>query len=154
MTDIYDIKPLLLWNYINLSISLIFIIIFVIVYFVLFKKRNRQLEPENEIIIEIPKVRKIDYMPLLQDIENNLEFYNSEVFYHKIDKILRLYLNSIWFRNIKFLTLKELEKIKLDKIFIDLFKNIYFKEYSKSIEDSVKLRQKYLLELKNLVLNK
>jgi hypothetical protein len=40
--------------------------------------------------------------------------------------------------------LTELENLKIDKIFIDLLKSIYFKEYSKNIEDNIELRKKYL----------
>lgn len=154
MTDIYDIKPLLFWDYANLIISLVFIIIFVIVYFILFKKENRQIKVKKKVIIEISKIKKVDYISLLQDLESNLETYNSEIFYHKVDKILRLYLSSIWFKKIEFLTLTELENLKIDKIFIDLLKSIYFKEYSKNIEDNIELRKKYLWKLKDLVLNK
>jgi len=153
MTDIYDIKDLLLWDYANLIYSLIFIILFVLAYFILFKKGTKQVI-KQEVIQEKPKIKNIDYATLIQDLENNLDNYSSEEFYHKIDKILRLYLSSIWFDNIQTLTLTELEKIKLDEIFINLLKSIYFKEYAQNIEDNIELRKEFLEKLKNLVLNK
>ncbi len=153
MTDIYDIKPLLLWNCINLIYSLIFIVLFVLAYFILFKKETKQVI-KQEVIQEKPKIKNIDYIPLIQELENNLDNYSSEEFYHKIDKILRLYLSSIWFNNIQTLTLIELEKIKLDEIFVNLLKSIYFKEYAQNLEDNIELRKEFLEKLKNLVLNK
>lgn len=153
MTDIYDIKPLLLWNCINLIYSLIFIVLFVLAYFILFKKGTKQVI-KQEVIQEKPKIKNIDYATLIQELENNLDNYSSEEFYHKIDKILRLYLSSIWFNNIQTLTLIELEKIKLDEIFVNLLKSIYFKEYAQNLEDNIELRKEFLEKLKNLVLNK
>ena len=153
MTDIYDIKPLLLWNCINLIYSLIFIVLFVLAYFILFKKGTKQVI-KQEVVQEKAKIKNIDYATLIQELENNLDNYSSEEFYHKIDKILRLYLSSIWFNNIQTLTLIELEKIKLDEIFINLLKSIYFKEYAQNLEDNIELRKEFLEKLKNLVLNK
>ncbi len=152
MTDIYDIKDLLLWNCINLIYSLIFIVLFVIIYFILFKKETKQVIKQK--VQEKPKIKNIDYATLIQDLENNLDNYSSEEFYNKIDKILRLYLSNIWFDNIQTLTLIELEKIELDEIFINLLKSIYFKEYAQNIEDNIELRKEFLEKLKNLVLNK
>ena len=153
MTDIYGIKPLLLWNCINLIYSLIFIIFFAIIYFILFKKGTKQIV-QKEVIIEKPKIKNIDYATLIQELENNLDNYSSEEFYHEIDKILRLYLSSIWFNNIQTLTLTELKKRELDEIFINLLKSIYFKEYTQNLEDNIEVRKEFLEKLKNLVLNK
>ncbi len=153
MTDIYDIKWLLLWDYMNLTFSLIFIVIFIISYFLLFY-RKKETKVEQKIIVEPIKHKEIDYDKLVNELENNILNYNEEVFYHKIDKILRLYIFQKWYKNIESLTLEELNKLNLDNIFINLFKNIYFKEYAENIKDNLELRKEYLQRIKDLVLNK
>ena len=149
MTDIYDIKPLLLWIPINLVYSLIILIILIIAYLLIFRKK------ENKIVIQEKieeKVIDIDYKSLITDLEKNIEKYDQETFYHKIDKILRLYLAGKWYKNIKSLTLKELENLQLDTIFIDLLKSIYFKEYANNLEDSISIRKEYIEKLKKMLL--
>ena len=153
MTDIYDIKLLLLWRPINVIYSLIILFILIIAYYFLFIKKNNEVVEEKK-LIKRPKIKNIDYTRLVQDIKQNLETYNTEKFYHQIDKILRLYLEKQDSKNLETLTLKEIENLELDNIFKNLLKSIYFKEYSNNMDDNIQTRKEILHKLENLILNK
>jgi len=148
MTDIYDIKGIVLWLPINILYSLIILLVFIIAYWFVFKVSKKQIKQEI-IIVEEPKIKNIDFEKLIEDLEENIQIYKTDEFYHKLDKILRLYLsNKKRIYNIEELTLKEVEQLDLDSVFIDILKNIYFKEYAKDIEDSLNTRKKYLEKMR------
>jgi len=148
MTDIYDIKGIILWVPINILYSLIILLILIIAYWFLFKTSKKQAIQE---VIVVKKPTNIDFTQLIEDLEKNIQIYNTEEFYHQVDKILRLYLsNKKWIKNIEKLTLKEVEQLDIDSSFIDILKNIYFKEYAKDIEDSLDTRKEYLEKLKKM----
>jgi len=149
MTDIYDIKAIIFWVPINILYSLIILLILIIAYWFLFKTTKKQ----EVIEFKIPEIRKIYH--LIEDLEENIQTYKTDEFYHQLDKILRLYLsNKKRIHNIEELTLKEMEQLDLDSVFIDILKNIYFKEYAKDIEDNLNVRKEYLEKLKNLIIYK
>ena len=148
MTDIYDIKGIVLWLPINILYSLIILLVLIIAYWFVFKVSKKQIKQEI-IIVEEPKIKNIGFKQLIEDLEKNIQIYNTEEFYHQIDKILRLYLsNKKWIQNIEKLTLKEVEQLNIDSSFIDILKSIYFKEYAKDIEDSLDTRKEYLEKIR------
>jgi len=154
MTDIYDIKAIILWVPIDITYSLIVLLILIISYWLLFLNNKKQIKQEI-IIVEESKIKNIDFDKLIKSLEKNIQIYNTEQFYHQIDKILRSYLsNEKGIYNIEELTLKEIEQLDLDIIFRDILKNIYFKEYSKNVGDSLDIRKEYLEKLKNLIIYK
>jgi len=153
MTDIYDIKTIILWVPINMIYSLIILLFLFIAYWVLFLRNKKQTE-QKIIIITPPKIKDINFNELIDNLEKNIQIYNTEQFYHQIDKILRLCLyNKKKIQNIEKLTLNELEDLWLDITFKEILKNIYFKEYAKDIKDNLDIRKEYLKKIKNLILN-
>jgi hypothetical protein len=72
---------------------LVILIIFLIAYYFLFL-RKKTVIIEEEKIIEFVEPIKIDYEKLITDIEQNISSYDKDIFYKKVDKILRLYLEE------------------------------------------------------------
>jgi len=152
MTDIYDIKPLLLWNPINIFYSIIILIILIFYYYILFFRKNTQTNIKDWIITH--KITNINYKEMISKLEKNINTYDENIFYSKINKILRLYLQSQWYKTIWSSTLKEIKNIEIDSMFKELFKDIYLKEYSLNIEKNIIKRKEYLEKIKFLILNK
>ena len=142
----YDIKPLLNEEPFNLFYTTIFIIIWLVVYWLLFiKNKNTQTTKQ-----EYKNISKPNFNKEIEDLSQNINL-PAEVFYKKLNKILKdiIYFKS-W-KNVSNLTYQEIEKLDLDDMFKDLLKSTYFKEYAPLIEDNPDIRKKYINNLKILV---
>jgi len=142
----YDIKPLLNEEPFNLFYTTIFIIIWLVVYWLLFiKNKNTQTTKQ-----EYKNISKPNFNKEIEDLTQNTNL-SAEIFYKKLNKILKdiIYFKS-W-KNVSNLTYQEIEKLDLDDMFKDLLKSTYFKEYAPLIEDNPDIRKKYINNLKILV---
>jgi len=137
MTDIYDIKNLVSSIPINFVYTAIILAVAMILYIFLINQK------EETKIIKI-KVKKENINDLIKDLEQNIDKFDKDTFYRKLDYILRLIVKEKYNKNIKNLSYKELNKLDIDNILKDFIKNIYFKEYAKNIDDNEEIRQKYV----------
>ena len=131
MTDIYDIKPLLLNPPINVTYSLIFLVVFIVLYFLLFYKK----EEKKVIVLNNKKSEKIDVNDILKDLEQNIEKHSKDEFYHKLDKAIRIYLKNTKNIDIDNLSFKEIEQLDLDDDLKSYLKEVYYKEYDNRKDD-------------------
>ncbi len=151
MTDIYDIKPILLDNIINYKLSLIYIFLIIIVFIIFY-----YLSSKKTVIIEEKIEQKIDkrdyFIGLLDDLQKNGLLLNKDEFYSRLLKILKEYITYKTWKNIESLTLKELKNAKLNKNLEKLISNLYFEEYSpyKNI-DSDDFRKKIIKDIKWII---
>ena len=137
MTDIYDIKNLVSSIPINFVYTAIILAVAMILYIFLINQK------EETKIVKI-KVKKENINDLIKDLEQNIDKFDKDTFYRKLDYILRLIVKEKYNKNIKNLSYKELNKLDIDNILKDFIKNIYFKEYAKNIDDNEEIRQKYV----------
>jgi uncharacterized membrane protein len=71
---------------------LVILVVFLIAYYFLFIKEKPVIIEEEKIIK--PQKKNADYENLIDDIEQNISKYDKDMFYKKVDKILRLYLEE------------------------------------------------------------
>lgn len=151
MTDIYDIKDIILGfpiDFIYSSIYILFIFILYFIYKYLINKKDSKIEIINDIIV---KKQEIDFNKILQEFELKFIDKNSEKFYSWLLEILRDILESFWNKNISKMTFEEISKINLDNDLKDIIKSIYYKEYVKQIEDSKEIRLSLINKIKELI---
>ena len=149
MTDIYDIKNTFLWFIFDLHYSL-FYLIFIIILIILYKILNKK-ESVVEVKQEKKEVKQIDFKNILKLFTQKYLEKKSEVFYSKLIEILREILERKWYKNISKMTFEEISKIKIDEDLKNLIKNIYFKEYQKSFEDTNEKRLDFIDKIKKII---
>jgi hypothetical protein len=152
MTQINEIKPVMLWLPINIFNTIIFVLFLVILYFV-WKYFTKQKEVKKEKIkTNFWKVESIDdFKKDLENLEKNYLNSNKDIFYQKLSEILKNIFLYKTKKDISKLTLSEIKKIKLNQKLINLIENIYFKEYAKQIDDNAEIRKNLILEIKKLI---
>jgi len=151
MTDIYDIKDIILGfpiNFIYSSIYIIFIFILYFIYKYLTNKKDKKIEINNDNLIE---KQEIDFNKILQDFESQFINGSSEKFYSGLLEILRDILEDLWNKNISKMTFDEIQKLELDNSLKNVIKSIYYKEYVKKIEDSREIRMSFINKIKELI---
>lgn len=151
MTDIYDIKDIILGfpiNFIYTSIYILFIFIIYFIYKYLINKKDDKIIVNNE---EKFEKEEIDFNKILQDYELKSIDEDSEKFYSGLIEILRDILESFWNKNISKMTFEEIQKLNLDENLKNLIKSIYYKEYVKKIEDNREIRKNYIEKIKKLI---
>lgn len=150
MEDIYDIKDVINWYPINFDNSVIFIIfiLFLVIFYNFLSKNQKQLDSniEEKIVKE-----EINYTLLMQNFEKKYISSNNELFYSKLLEILRKILEENDFKNISKMTYEEINNLNLDWWLKDLIQNMYFKEYSKNINDSKEVREWYIIKVRKLI---
>jgi len=146
MQDIYDIKPLIIVFQTNIWWNLIILLLAILAYFVIFKNKKNIVKTEK-IEQNLAKSQTEDLFTYLQ---KNIEKLNSEEFYKKLDELLRNIIYQKTWKDIKSMSLQEIENLDLDNILKDFVKAIYFKEYAKDIEDSLEIRRNYLEKIESL----
>jgi len=95
MTDIYDIKDIILGFPINFIYSIIYIVFISILYFIykyLTNKKDKKIEINNDNLIE---KQEIDFNKILQDFESQFIDGSSEKFYSGLLEILRDILEDL-----------------------------------------------------------
>ena len=152
MTDIYDIKQNLLGLPINIVYS-IFFLIFIIFLIFLYKflennKNNRKKSTEG---FSHLKVKKINFSKISSNFEEKYLRENKTIFYSKLLEILREIYKYKNKKDIWKLTFDEINKLNLDNNLKLLIKNLYFKEYSREVEDSEEVRKKLILEVREII---
>jgi len=151
MTDIYDIKDILLWFPININYSLVYIIFLIFLYF-LWKYLNNNKQEKIEEIVEVEeKVENKDFNKILEEIEKKYINIEKNIFYMKLSEFLRDLLEFKWYKDISKMTYKEISRLDLDKNIKNIIKNIYFKEYKKEIIDSEKQRKEIINDIKKII---
>ncbi|MDD5769418.1 MAG: hypothetical protein PHE25_00470 [Candidatus Gracilibacteria bacterium] len=144
MKDIFDIKANVLPDLINLNYSLIYIFFIILVLiFIYFKKRKPQKIEIEE--IDYKKIQ-IDFIKLLEDISKNYINSQKEIFYKKLKSFIILFLEYKTKSNISQMTLSELEKIDFTKDLKEIFKEIYFRQYSEILKEDSENYRKEILE--------
>lgn len=150
MTDIYDIKDVILWfplNIFNTLVFLIFLISFYIFLKYLFSRKDKNLVVEN---IE-ENIEKINYSILLDDVENKYINSDYSIFYTQLSSIIRWILLNKWHKNISKMTYDEIKNIGLDKNIEDIIYGVYFKEYSNWVNDNLNDRKNYISKVRWLI---
>ncbi len=153
MKDIYEIEknpyPSLVEK-IPFFIFIFLLFIFFIFYFLrkkyLLKKAEFQAKNSRKI------KQKIDYKKLFLDLEKKLDSLDKQVFYTKITNIFRIFLEQKYSKNFSSKSLEELNYLLSDKEILDIYKKIYFEEYSPFLDD-LEYRKKLFLELKKIIIN-
>ncbi len=152
MTDIYDIKSIILWNFINIYYSILYIIFVIILYFIFkkfFVKKKFKKPHPNPLLQE--REKDFDFEKKLKDFEKIFLNKNSEIFYSKLIEILKEILQNSWIKNISKMTFEEINNLKIKQNLKDLIKQIYYKEYKLKIKDSEEIRKNLISEVKKLI---
>jgi len=151
MTDIYDIKDVFLWLPINVLYSLIYILFIIVLHFIykniLSKYVNKENNEKEEVIIE----REIDFNKMISDFKEKNINSDKEIFYSWLIKILKEILKNNYKKDISKMTFEEISILNIDNNLKELIKNIYFKEYKKTIEDNRESREEYIEKVKSLI---
>jgi len=150
MTDIYDIKDVLLSFPINITYSLVYLIFLLILYFIYKNIINKNDEKIIESVREIIKPKK-DYLDILENFKKNYLDKNEKIFYSKLLYILREILENKWEKNISKMTFKQINNLDLSNNLKNLVKSIYYKEYMKDIEDNKEIRKKLIEDIKKII---
>lgn len=135
MTDIFDIKWLLIWfnfSYLN-TVFLIVVLLWLLFYFFInYKKKDIEIE-----IIEKNEDEIYDFKSILASLEKRYYSLDSIVFLKEVNHIFRLFLeqekNYVGFSK---LTLEQVLSYDLSKDYISFFKDLYFKEYREQTLES------------------
>ena len=150
MTDIYDIKDVLLSFPINITYSLVYLIFLLILYFIYKNIINKNDEKIIESVREIIKPKK-DYLDILENFKKNYLDKNEKIFYSKLLYILREILENKWEKNISKMTFKQINNLDLSNNLKNLVKSIYYKKYMKDIEDNKEIRKKLIEDIKKII---
>lgn len=152
MTDIYDIKQNLLWMPINFLYSIFFLIFIIFLYFFYkFLEKRKNYKKKSTEISKPLIVKEIDFIKILDNFEKKYLQENKENFYSKLLQILREIYKYKNKEDIWKLTFDEINKLNLDQNLKKLIKNIYFKEYSRDIEDDEEIRKNLILEVREII---
>ena len=150
MTDIYDIKDVLLSFPINITYSLVYLV-FLIILFIIYKNLiNKNDEKIIELTNEVIRPKK-NYYEILEDFKKDYLDKNEKIFYSKLLYILREILEYKWERNISKMTFKQISNLDLSNDLKNLVKSIYYKEYMKDIDDNKKIREKLIEDIKKII---
>lgn len=150
MVEIYNIKETFLLIPINFMYSIFFLLFIIIIYFIyifILKNNNKKiLSKEDKPLI----IKKIDFIKILDNFEKTYIEKEKWEFYSKLLEILREVYKYKNKQDIWKLTFDEINKLGLDQNLKDLIKNIYFKEYSRLIDDNDEIRRKLISEVKGM----
>lgn len=129
MTDIFDIKWLIIWfnlSYLN-TILLIVVILWLLIYFFInYKKKDIEIQTIEKVEEEI-----YDFKNLLASLEERYNFLDSKAFLKEVNHIFRLFLEQEKkYENFSKLTLEQVLSYDLQHDYISFFKDLYFKEYN------------------------
>ncbi len=150
MTDIYDIKDVLLSFPINITYSLVYLIFLLILYFI-YKNINKIIKPAASSLPLGEIERGIDYYDILENFKKDYLDKNEKIFYSKLLYILREILEYKWEKNISKMTFKEISNLDLSNDLKNLVKSIYYKEYMKDIDDNNEIRKKMIEDIKKII---
>ncbi len=154
MTDIYDIKDLLLWFPLNIFNTIIFLLFLFFIFFldkIFFKKKNIKIVKKikkGEVI-----VKKTDFNKILSNFEKKYLDKDFQIFYSKLAYILKEIIKQKENKDVSKMTFKEIEKFSLDNDLKNLIKQIYFREYSKDLDDNVEIRKSLINKVKKYLKN-
>ncbi len=142
MKDIYDIQPILLDNFIDYKITILYVIlsliILAIVYYFISSKKEIQKE---EMSVSI----KPNFKDRLKSIDLNLD---KDRFYAEILAVIKDYLEYKTGKNISKMTLEELKKQNFSKKLYSFIADLYYKEYSNvDIKDTLGQRKELINKL-------
>ena len=133
MQDIHEFNDFLNWNLINFY-SIIFILLCFTLFFVFrfFRKKSKKIEEKIE------KKQEINFLEELEKIKNDPNFLQEWL------GLFSLFLEEKWWiKNVSKMTLDEVWKLKLEKKYFDIFKEIYFLVYDKKEVSSDKKYEIY-----------
>lgn len=153
MTDIYDIKTILLWMPFSIIYSLIYIFLIIWIYF-LSKYLNKNKLNKKEIKIDyVQKIKEnVDYENIFRKLEKDYKELKPNIFYKNLSYIVRWYLEQEKnINNISKMTFEEIQKLKLGNEKEKLIKKIYFNEFRENINDNEEIRKKILREIEILI---
>lgn len=129
MTDIFDIKWLIIWfnfYYLNTIILIVVILWLLIYFFINNKKKNIEIET-----IERNEDEIYDFKSILASLEEKYYYLDSSVFLKDVNHIFRLFLEQEKkYDCFSKLTLEQVLACDLPKDQISFFKDLYFKEYN------------------------
>ena len=124
MTDIYDIKDIILGLPFNPFFTTIILLIFVLLYIFIFKKKRSNIILRTEVIID--KEKNYNEIFIWKDFLS----MPSKKFLKEISNFFREYLeDNLKIDDFSKLTLKEIKNLEIEKNYKDLIENVYFKEY-------------------------
>ena len=149
MTDIYDIKGIVLWYIFDIKYSFIYILFLIVLYILWFLMNKNKNNIKQENIVK--KVVKIDFDRLLDDINQKYLSSDKNLFYTKLTNFLRELLEYKWYKDISKMTFDEISRLDINNNIKHILKNIYFKEYQKEIIDNKKLRESYINDIRKLI---
>ena len=140
----YDIKPVINWDFINITLSLIILVVWGFLYFLLNTKPTTTQQPEIDFNSLLPV---INFSKFIKELENSL-MIDSNTFYAKIANLLKLIIQYKFNLNVQALTLEEIEKLPIEEDLKDILANVYYKEFTKPINDDIEKRKKYINQIK------
>ncbi|MCD5385380.1 hypothetical protein LRZ95_01795 [Candidatus Gracilibacteria bacterium] len=149
MTDIYDIKGIVLGYIFDIKYSFIYILFLIVLYILWFLMNKNKNNIKQENIVK--KVVKIDFDKLLDDINQKYLSSDKNLFYTKLTNFLRELLEYKGYKDISKMTFDEISRLDINNNIKYILKNIYFKEYQKEIIDNKKLRESYINDIRKLI---
>jgi len=133
MTDIFDIKWILVWfNFSILNLFILWILIIAILVYLF----NRFIK-KTEVKIEEYTQKSIE----IYDIKAILDWFNERYlnleqadFLKETNHIFRLFIEQEkWYNDFSKLTLEEILSFDLEENYIVFLKDLYYKEYSEQV---------------------
>lgn len=129
MTDIFDIKWLLIWfnfYYLN-TIILIVVFLWLLLFYLFINNKKKNIEI---ITIEKNEDEIYDFKSILSSLEERYNYLDSKVFLKDVNHIFRLFLEQEKkYDNFSKLTLEQILDYDLEHDYISFLKDLYFKEY-------------------------
>lgn len=137
------------FSYIKYSFLILFFVILLIIF--IYKKIKNNNKKEIKKIEETPKEEEFNLLEEIKKIEENIED-EKNIFYSKINNLIRKYIFKIYNIDIYKLSYKEVEDKYAKNINLDLleiYKNTYYFEFN-NLEDNIEKRKEILIDLKKI----
>lgn len=150
MTDIFDINPNSLPALFDLKYTFAYIVFCICAWWVYQYILKQKKVPDIEVETISYTKKEINFFELIESVKTHHMQSEKEVFYTKLKQILVLFLEYKTWEAIAQMTLLELEKKNFSSDLKNLFKEIYFRQYSAIIKnDTSEYRKELLYRLKN-----
>lgn len=124
---------------------------FVLYYFYKFRPKQKV----KKIVKKLPKeLQKWLSEIILNKLKKIKIDSDREKFFIEFNAILREYFNKTWIENASNKNLSELEKEKINRDVLEVFRESYFMIFNKKLEDNIEFRENLIKKASDYFINK